>query len=261
MPDAAGTDFVPPTIEVDAPAVAVQAETEVVIQVADNVELSQLLSELHVSDSSNFTPNVYKLFPAGTKKAEKKEILRTGLSSEPTKVTYVVTDTSGNTAKKDLVISFPETAFVMGDYDIVGSVTVPDGFDCRPDLPGERSDDGIPITGFLAEISGSRYGCSWSVALGYCLSMEARGYIHQSSYLPFSFSVSNDSKVPLDTRFLSLDSYTRVYGNILWRYNGTFEITNSDPPTIQATIIKQCNIDGAGWIDGVPLSFTAQLPE
>ncbi len=243
-PDAAGTDFTPPTIQVDAPEVATQQYMEVTTRVTDNFELSHLF-RAETEPTNSLLERIILPYASGTRVAETTEVFMVSINNAPLKFTYIISDTSGNTAKAVWETNIPKTEILQGTYKVDGLVTPPDGFfDCQ--FPYEEATDSFEVSINLFVDSPN---CPWSMSEGYCQNVFLN--------IPSLWGLKNE-KVQLDSRKIS--AWSDVYGDesFSYRLTGTFELISSEPQTLQATIIRQCNIDDAGWISGTPLTFTAK---
>ncbi len=236
----------PPTIEIDAPEIASEYYTTVTVRVSDDVELGWLNT---------------KLLSPGTTTYEETEKVGIPLDSPESLRLYAVTDTSGNMAKAEVRIASPEIPLALGTYDSVGTVTIPDGFDCLvPGVNPIAHIEGLALYELYVYSPSSIFTeCLWSVEEGYCVGFQMR--IEDGS----SLAVSTSERFPLEaTSFLfetASSSGSGSWGYFEKRFTATFVVTESAPPTIEANISMRCNINDGGWFNGAPLNFSAQLIE
>ena len=262
-------DFTPPVTQVTAPEIATQYEMPYSISATDNTGLAYFIRSGNLSALPMGTLPSAGAFPPHVTSNKITGKIGVPLNSDPVIRTYTIVDTSGNSTTAEIQINSPKTVLIPGEYNIVGTVTIPVGFDCE--YPWDPLDGKI-FNALTARPMDYNYGTFdyWTQDLGYWvyfyMSSPSGAQINISSQ-PQSFGVydyTGSTFLLSATSFFieSISSYTSgccPSYNLLVGYGGTFTITSSSPPTISASVYMRCNKDNAGWTNGVPVNFTAVM--
>ncbi len=238
-PEAVGTDFVPPTITINAPAVASETATQYTTSFSDNVELAY-----RIFFAASGAP-VTMPFAPGLTSATTQSTLNVPLGTIVDVLTLAV-DTSGNVAKKATSIATPQTAFKLGTYNILGGSPLPAQFDCRA---GASDLNNAPASS--ATIS---FADAWSLSGGYtpiARLMLSNGLSVQLPAMPSTTLTALDA-----TSFLYGDTIP-MYGRAVYR--GEVKMLSASPAKLQIDIQMKCGNDTEGWTYGDKATITAEL--
>lgn len=248
-PDAAGTDFIPPTIVVDAPAVANQNSIPITATYADNVELAY---RLWSSTASSFPSPV--MFDSGQKSAAVSSTLEAALGVETSR-TIMAVDTSGNASKATVKIASPTTAFKLGDYNIISGSPLPANFSC--------GDDPF-LNGAPLRAASMLFASAWSVAAGFTpqlaivpLTIPIPPSSGVCSTSPSAGCVRALAPIPLDATSFSFEDSVLISSRPA--YKGVVNIVSTSPLRLQIEMQMKCGYAGSATTYGDKATFTIEL--